>query len=136
VGDDFLPTRGKHAVASPGFQFALGTTYDRGRLFGSTTLKYVGHQYATFMNDERIRGYATFDLSVGVHLAGLIDDKTMDLRLNAINLTNPHVLSGVQSVSTNAQDTIGRNGSVIAGAAPRYYVGSGRAFVATLSRAF
>ena len=123
-------------MSAPSFQFALGSTYDDGRLFGSSALKYVGRQYATFINDESIKGYATLDLSVGVHLAGLIDDKTMDLRLNAINLSNPHVLSGVQSVSTNAQDTVGRDGTLIAGSAPTYYVGSGRAVVATLSRAF
>ncbi|PZQ53140.1 MAG: TonB-dependent receptor [Novosphingobium pentaromativorans] len=136
VGGDLLPTKGKRAVSSPEFQFALGTTYDDGRLFGSTALKYVGRQYATFMNDESIKGYATLDLSIGMHLAGLIDAQRMDLRLNAINVTNPHVLSGVYSVSSNAQDTIGRGGTLIAGSAPAYYVGSGRAFVATLSRAF
>jgi len=136
VQGDFLPTRGKRAVSSPTFQFGMGTTYDRGRLFGSTALKYVGRQYATFMNDESIKGYATLDLSIGVHLAGLIDDKPMDLRLNAINVTNPKVLSGVQTIANNALDTVGRGGTVIAGSAPAYYIGSGRAFVATLSRAF
>ncbi|MGF7154212.1 TonB-dependent receptor [Novosphingobium gossypii] len=136
VDGDYLPTRGKRAVASPKFQFALGTTYDDGRLFGSTALKYVGRQYSTFMNDESIKGYATLDLAIGVHLAGLIDAQRMDLRLNAINVTNPRVLSGVQTIGSNALDTVGRNGTVIAGAAPTYYIGSGRAFVATLSRAF
>jgi iron complex outermembrane receptor protein len=136
VGDDFLPTKGKHAVSSPTFQFGFGTTYDDGRLFGSTALKYVGRQYATFTNDESIKGYATLDLSIGVHLAGLIDAQRTDLRLNAINVTNPHVLSGVEAISTNAQDTFGRNGTLIPGSAPAYYVGSGRAVMATLSRAF
>ncbi|WP_409529373.1 TonB-dependent receptor [Sphingomonas sp. IC081] len=136
VGGDYLPTRGKRAVASPQFQFAMGTTYDDGRLFGSTALKYVGRQYATFMNDESIKGYATLDLSIGVHLAGLIDAQRMDLRLNAINVTNPHVLSGVQAITANALDTTARGGTLISGSAPTYYVGSGRAFVATLSRAF
>lgn len=136
INGDFLPTRGKRAVSSPQFQFGLGTTYDDGRLFGSTALKYVGRQYSTFMNDESIKGYATLDLSVGVHLAGLIDAQRMDLRLNAINVTNPRVLSGVQAIASNARDTIGRNGTLIAGSAPSYYVGSGRAVVATLSRAF
>lgn len=136
VNGDYLPTKGKHAVASPSFQFAMGTTYDDGRLFGSTALKYVGRQYSTFMNDESIKGYATLDLSVGVHLAGLIDAQRMDLRLNAINVTNPHVLSGVYSITGNALDTVGRGGTVISGSAPAYYVGSGRAFVVTLSRAF
>ncbi|WP_454887174.1 TonB-dependent receptor [Sphingomonas oryzagri] len=136
VGDDTLPTRGRHAVSAPAFQFGVGGTYDDGRLFGSTALKYVGRQYATFTNDESIKGYATLDLSIGVHLAGLIDAQRTDLRLNAINVTNPHVLSGVEAISTNAQDTIGRNGTPIAGSAPAYYIGSGRAFMATLSRAF
>ena len=136
INGDYLPTRGKQAVSSPRFQFALGSTYDDGRLFGSSALKYVGRQYASFMNDERIGAYATLDLAIGVHLAGLIDAQKMDLRLNAINVTNPHVLSGVQSISPNAQDVNGRNGTLIAGSAPTYYIGSGRAFVATLSRAF
>jgi len=65
-----------------------------------------------------------------------LDGKRTDLRVNAINVTDPHVLAGVQSVSTNAQDTIGRNGTVIAGAAPAYYVSSGAAVMATISRAF
>ncbi len=133
---DYLPTKGKRAVASPTFQFGVGSTYDDGRWFGSSALKYVGRQYATFMNDESIKGYATLDLSIGVHLAGLIDAQRMDLRLNAINVTNPHVLSGVEAISGNARDTTGRNGTTIAGTAPAYYVGSGRAVVATLSRAF
>lgn len=136
VGNDWLPTRGKQAVSSPSFQFGVGSTYDDGRLFGSTALKYVNRQYSTFMNDESIPAYATLDLSVGVHLAEWIDGKRTDLRVNAINITNPRVLSGVQSVGLNAQDTIGRNGTVISGAAPSYYIGSGRAFVVTLARAF
>jgi len=136
INGDYLPTKGKQAVSSPKFQFGAGSTYDDGRLFGSTALKYVGRQYATFMNDESIKGYATLDLSIGVHLAGLIDAQRTDLRLNAINVTNPHVLSGVQAISTNALDTTGRNGTTISGSSPAYYVGSGRAFVVTLSRAF
>ncbi|WBO24706.1 TonB-dependent receptor [Sphingomonas abietis] len=136
VGGDFLPTKGKHAVESPTVQLGLGGTYDRQRLFGSFALKYVGRQYATFMNDESIKGYATLDLSIGVHLSGPAEAKRTDLRLNAINITNPHVLSGVEAITTNAHDTFGTNGSLIAGSAPAYYIGSGRAFVVTLSRQF
>jgi iron complex outermembrane receptor protein len=136
VDGDLLPIKGKHAVSSPTVQMGLGGTYDDGRLFGSFALKYVGRQYATFTNDESIKGYATLDLSVGVHLAGLIDAQRTDLRLNLINATNPHVLSGVEAISTNAQDTYGRNGTLIAGSPPAYYIGSGRALLATVSRAF
>ena len=136
VDGDYLPTKGKHAVSSPTVQLGLGGTYDDGRLFGSFALKYVGRQYSTFTNDESIKGYATLDMSIGVHLAGLIDAQRTDLRLNLINATNPHVLSGVEAISTNAQDTSGRNGTPIPGSPPAYYVGSGRALVASVSRAF
>ncbi|MCK8455639.1 TonB-dependent receptor [Sphingomonas faeni] len=136
VGADFLPTRGKHAVSSPTVQFGAGGIYDDGRFFGSVASKYIGRQYASFMNDEAIKGYATLDLSVGMHLADWLDGKRTDLRVNAINVTDPRVLAGVQSVSTNAQDTIGRNGTVIAGSPPAYYIGSGAAVMATISRAF
>jgi iron complex outermembrane receptor protein len=136
IGGDYLPTRGKRAVSSPDFQIGVGGTYDDTLLFGSFALKYVARQYATFINDESIPGYATLDLSVGVHLAKFIDAKRTDLRLNLINATDPHVLSGVEAISTNAQDVIGRGGTVIAGSAPAYYIGSGRAVMATLSRAF
>lgn len=136
VGEDFLPTKGKQAVASPRYQFAAGSSYDDGLLFGSFALKYVGRQYSTFMNDESIKPYTTLDLSIGVHLAGLLDGKRTDLRLNAINITNPKVLSGVYALSSNALNTEGRGGSTIDGSAPSYYIGSGRAFVGTLSRAF
>jgi len=136
VGGDFLPTRGKRAVSSPRFQIGGGGTYDDGRLFGSIAGKYVGRQYATFMNDESIKGYATLDLSVGMHLADWLDGKRTDLRLNAINVTDPHVLAGVQSVGTNAHDVVGRGGTVVSGSTPTYYVGSGSAVMVTVSRGF
>ena len=134
-GDD-LPTAGKVAVESPAAQFGFGSTYDNKRVFGSLALKYIAKQYSTFMNDEHIPGYATLDMSLGVHLAGIIDAHRTDLRVNLINLTNPHVLSGVEAIAANAQDTVGRGGSVIAGSAPAYFIGSGRAFVVTLARQF
>ncbi len=136
VGADFLPTRGKRAVSSPVVQIGGGGTYDDGHLFGSIAGKYVGRQYATFVNDESIRGYATLDVAVGVHMADWLDGKRTDLRVNAINVTDPRVLAGVQAVTTNANDVVGRRGTTIAGAAPAYYVGSGAALVATLSRGF
>ncbi|WP_407668185.1 TonB-dependent receptor [Novosphingobium rosa] len=136
VGDDVLPTRGRQAVRSPAVQLGFGGTYDDKRLFGSFALKYVGKQYSTLMNDESIKAYATLDLALGVHLADWIDGKRTDLRVNLINLTNPHVLSGVSGISPNAQDTVGANGTLIAGSAPTYYIGSGRAFSVTLARAF
>ncbi len=136
MGDDYLPTKGKDAVASPHYQLGFGGRYDGGLFFGTLGVKYVAAQYATFMNDERIPGFANVDAGIGVHLAGLIDGKRTDLRVNGMNLFNAHALSGVQSISTNAQDTVGRNGTVIEGSAPAYYIASGRAVMVTLTRGF
>ena len=136
AGGDLLPTRGRHAVSSPTVQLGGGGTYDDGRIFGSVAGKYVGRQYATFLNDESIRGYATVDLAIGLHLADWFDGKRTDLRVNAINVTDPHVLAGVQAVTSNAQDAVGRNGTVLPGQAPAYYIAGGAAVTATLSRSF
>lgn len=135
VGEDFLPTRGKRAVQAPEVQFGLGGTYDDTRLFGSVALKYVGRQYATLVNDESIPGYATLDVAFGVHFARPGAPRT-DLRVNLINLTDPRVLSGVEAVTANARDTMGRRGSLIAGSAPGYYIGAGRAVAVTLAHQF
>jgi hypothetical protein len=43
---------------------------------------------------------------------------------------------GVQSVTTNARDVVGRGGTIIKGNAPSCYIGGGSAFVATISRGF
>ncbi|MBB4618552.1 iron complex outermembrane receptor protein [Sphingomonas abaci] len=136
VGDDTLPTRGKHAVSSPTLQIGGGGTYDDGRLFGSVAGKYVGRQYATFLNDESIPGYATVDLAIGVHLADWFGGKRTDLRLNAINVTDPHVLAGVQAVTANAREAVGRGGTIVPGQAPAYYIAGGAAVTATVSRSF
>ena len=136
AGGDFLPTRGRHAVSSPTVQIGGGGTYDDGRLFGSIAGKYVGRQYATFLNDESIRGYATVDLAIGLHLADWLGGRRTDLRLNAINVTDPQVLAGVQGVTSNARDAAGRNGTIVPGQAPTYYIAGGAAVTATLSRSF
>lgn len=133
---DILPTRGKTAVRSPTLQAAVGLSYDDGHLFGVATVKYVGHQYATFMNDERISDHTTGDLSFGYRFSDVSRLHAPTLRMNFVNITNEHFLSGVASPTLNANDTTGRNGTLIAGSAPTYYIGSGFAALFTASTGF
>ena len=56
VGGDVLPTKDKTAVRSPRFQGAVGLSYRDDHLSGSFSVKYLGSQYATLMNDEKIPG--------------------------------------------------------------------------------
>ncbi len=62
---DYLQTAGKTAVRSPNVVAAASITYDDGTYFGTLTGKYTGSQYSTFLNDEKIPGYATADITLG-----------------------------------------------------------------------
>ena len=133
---DLLPTRGKTAVRSPTLQAAAGLTYDDGHFFGMATVKYTGHQYATFMNDERMSDHVTGNLAVGYRLADVAMLHKPEFRMNFINISNQHYLSGVADPTLNAKDTTGRYGTTLAGSAPDYYVGGGFAALFTASTGF
>ena len=136
VNGDYLPTAGKIAVRSPAFQGAVGLDYDDGMLFGNFAVKYVGSQYATFDDDEKIPSHTQADATLGIRLPDYGFVKKPEARLNFINLTDDKFLSGVASVEPNAQNATGIHGTPIAGAAPTYYIGTGLAAVLTLASAF
>ena len=135
-GTDYLPTRGKTAVRSPTIQAALGLSYDDGTVFGSIGLKYVGRQYATFMNDESIPGTVTMDLGLGYRLPTIGLKGRPELKLNFINLNNGDYLSGVATPTGAANTTIGRHGTPISGASPTYYLSGGFSVLLTARQAF
>lgn len=133
---DMLPTKGKIAVRSPHIQAAVGLRYDDGHIFGMITAHYTGSQYSTFMNDERMPAYTTADLSMGYRFCNISMLHHPTMRLNFLNITNQHYLSGVRSSQFNAQNTTGLHGSTIAGTSPRYYIGGGFAALFTASTGF
>lgn len=133
---DYLPTRGKTAVRSPAFQSAIGLDYDDNDYFGNLAVKYVDSQYSTFLNDEKIPGHAQADATLGVRLPNIGVVKRPELRLNFINLTDAKFLSGVATVTPNAETAVGIHGTTIAGSTPTYYVGTGFAAVLTLAAGF
>ncbi len=137
VGADYLPTKGKQAVRTPNFQGAIGIDYDNDVLFGRLDTKFVGSQYATFMNDQKITSYFTADATVGVHLPDNGFLKQPKIQLNVFNLFDQKYLSGVAGTQTNAVATRGIKGTTIAkGGDPTYYEGSRLAFLISLSSAF
>jgi iron complex outermembrane receptor protein len=136
VGSDYLPTAGKTAVRSPKFQEALGLNYDDGNFFGSFSVKHVGSQYATFMNDEKIPDYTTLDMGFGYRLPPIGLKARPEVKLNIINLTGEDYLSGVASPTANARTTVGRDGTVIAGSSPNYYLSGGFTVLFTAKQGF
>ncbi|CAK7192986.1 Vitamin B12 transporter BtuB [Commensalibacter sp. Nvir] len=133
---DWLPTKGKKAVRSPTWQFAVGLTYDDGHFFANGDVKMVGKQYATFMNDESIGSIATGNVALGYRFENFDIIKYPELRLNLINITDQKYLSGVAGPTANAHDVRGRNGTVIPGSSPTYYIGGGFAAMVTATTAF
>jgi outer membrane receptor protein involved in Fe transport len=136
IDGDYLRTAGKIAVRSPGFQGAIGLDYDDGTLFGNLAVKYVGSQYATFDDDERMPSHTQADATLGFRLPDLAFVHKPEARLNFINIADAKFLSGVAAVEPNAHDAVGLHGTPISGAAPTYYVGPGFAAVLTLASAF
>jgi len=136
IGGDRLPTTGKDAVRSPHFVGSVGIDYDDGRFFANWNMRYVGKQYSTLMNDEEMPAYYEMGSAVGIRLPDIGPAKTPTLQLNLVNLTDNKFLSGINSITTNAHDTVGRYGTVIDGSAPNYNIGEGFAAFATFKVGF
>jgi len=135
-GNDYVPSTGKLTPNTPQFQAALGIDYDDGHLFGSMDLKYQGHQYADFMNQQEYNGYTTINAAVGYRFADRWHLKAPTLRLNVVNLTNEKYLAYNSAAVVNAKATKGVFGSTVAAGTPYYGIGAGLGAVATLSVGF
>ena len=136
AGTSALQTAGMSAVESPRMQAALAVDYDDGRFFGNAGIKYVGSQYATFTNDEKIPSYTTVDAALGVRFPSTAFLKKPEIRVNMLNLLDRHYLSGVYSATTNTNSARALDGSQVAGSAPTYLVGSGITAMVTFATAF
>jgi iron complex outermembrane receptor protein len=136
VSGDTLATTGKEAVRAPKFSAAMATDYDNGIYFGNLALKYVGSQYSTFMNDQKIGGYTTLDAAIGLRWRDMGVMKKPELRLNLLNLFDKQYLSGINSPTTNALATRGANGTLIAASAPSYLVANGFSVMLTFASSF
>ncbi|GAA4498795.1 TonB-dependent receptor [Gluconacetobacter tumulicola] len=136
TGGDVLPTAGKVAIQSPEFTAAVGLSYDDGSLFGTFTFNYVGSQYSTFMDDEKIPAYETANLGLGYRFRNVGFAKHPQIQLNFMNIGANDWLSGLYSVGTNARPVMGLHGHMINASAPLYTIGGGFAAVASVSTGF
>lgn len=133
---DYLPTKGKIAIRSPKVQAGLGIDYDDGSFWFSGQLKYVGKQYATFMNDNSVPQYITNQIGMGYRFHNMGFMKSPEIQLNMQNLTGAKFRNGVYSFQTNANATRGVYGGTIAGSAPSYYLQVPFSAMVTLSTGF
>lgn len=135
-GVDYLPTTGKLAPFTPQFQTAFALDYDDGARFGEFNLKYVGHQYADYMNQQAINGYTTLNANIGYRFPNVWHLKSPTLMMNFVNLLNEHYLDGINSVQTNVNQTRGVYGTNIGAKTPTYSVGAGFAWFVSVRTDF
>lgn len=121
----YLRTAGNTATGSPTWTANLGVNYNDSRIFGNIQMHYASSQYSTFMNDEKLPGFKTVDMTLGYRLPKIGPVKAPKIQLNLVNLTNNHYLSGIYSTQFNAKSARAMNGSTIAGSAPLYIIGAG-----------
>ncbi|MBF0860461.1 TonB-dependent receptor [Gluconobacter sp. LMG 31484] len=132
---DYLRTKGKQEVGAPRFSGSLGLTYNDGIWFGNFTLSYIGSQYATLMNDQRIPGYITANLGVGRTLPK-IGHVLPKIKLNLVNLGDASYLSSMYGYTAAATTQKGIFGTTIKGSSPTYVIGSPFVAMGTISADF
>ncbi|WP_342627967.1 TonB-dependent receptor [Nguyenibacter vanlangensis] len=130
-----LPTAGKTAVQSPEVTAAIGLSYDNGSVFGNFSFNYIGAQYATLMNDQKMPSYETANMTLGYRFHSVGFARHPQIQMNIVNIGAENYLSGIQSVTANAHPVV-VGGHTIAGAAPLYLVGGGIAVIGSVSTAF
>jgi iron complex outermembrane receptor protein len=134
---DLLPTAGKQVPRSPNVQVGMGLGYDNHAFFANLAVKYVGPQYSTLVNDEKMPGFGKADVTLGYRFEDIGFVQKPEFRLNILNITNAHYLSAAASTFTNAHAVTGVDGAVIgAGTAPYYYVGAPFAMMGTITAKF
>ncbi|WP_025443252.1 TonB-dependent receptor [Zymomonas mobilis] len=131
-----LPTKGKFAPQTPRYQVGFGLDYDNGHIFGNFSLKYVGSQYSTFMNDEQVPSYVRMNIGGGYRFNSWGGLKSPTIRFNLANITNKHYLNYASGVTTNAQYVKALNGQMVKGSAPTYGIASPFSAMMTLSTGF
>ncbi|MBJ7532741.1 TonB-dependent receptor [Rhodomicrobium vannielii ATCC 17100] len=131
--NDYLRTSGKQLPGTPNYSFGFGLDYDDDHIIGNIGFKWIGSQYATFMNDETLDSFGRVDAMIGYRFDNFGWLKRPEIKLNIYNIANTDDLTGVYSIKNNAKTTTGVNGSTISSSAPTYYQGQGASFLVTFS---
>ncbi|NDH68246.1 MAG: TonB-dependent receptor, partial [Gammaproteobacteria bacterium] len=139
---DYLPTKGKELPRAPGYTAGIGLDYDDNHIIANIAYKYIGPQYSTFMNDEKMKGFGVVNAAIGYRFSDVnifkgTGLKTPEIKLNLYNIFDKRVLTGVSGVQTNALATQGlKGGTISASSSPSYYAGEGFAAMLTFQSGF
>ena len=106
-------TGGKTVVNTPENLFKADLNYDNGSLFGQLSVAYTGERFFSYLNNAKVDGYTTADLSVGYRFDGNPVLEGLELQLNVTNLTDEEFVS---TLGTNGFNTSTDNQTLMVGA--------------------
>lgn len=134
----FLPTAGKQFVMTPEREFAGRAQYTWNGVVLGFQGKYISSRYISDVNDDRIPGYAKFDLDAAYDLPVIHGVRTQ-LRFNVDNLFDRFYISRSGTVNAAHPVTIPLTGggtTTFAPGTPFLSVGAPRTVYATLRAEF
>jgi iron complex outermembrane receptor protein len=137
-GDGIYVLDGKSFINAPKNAAYLRLHYDHGPFWASLDAKYRGAIWGDWYNTERVGGYTTFNLSVGVNLPDFAPWFTKpSIKLNVFNLTDHHAFAYANSNTLLANYGYkDPNGASLYASAPYYILLQPRTFMLTLSASF
>ena len=134
---DHLRTAGKELPRAPGYQAAVGIDYDDDHLFGNLSYKWIGSQFSTLVNDQRIPGFGRVDAAIGYRFSKIGFANQPEFKINFFNILNARNLVGVSGIQSNATAQTSLAGNTIAASGnPTYYLGQGFAAMASMKVGF
>ncbi|MGQ0532737.1 MAG: TonB-dependent receptor [Caulobacteraceae bacterium] len=136
----FLPTRGRELVETPDATYAARAEWDVTDFFTvGFQGKYVGHRFATDVNDQFVPSYTVFDLDARLDLDFLGLENSM-VQLNVINLFDEEYLGGISSrenaITIVDTDPVTPGNQSRSGSQPTYALGAPRTAMVTLRTRF
>jgi iron complex outermembrane receptor protein len=101
----FLPTAGKQFVMTPEEEFSGRAQYDWGDFTFGAQVKYLSSRYISDVNDDRIPGYAKFDLDIRYKLPWFTQYHPQ-IQFNVDNLLDRDYISRSSTVNATKPTTV------------------------------
>ncbi|MDE1145441.1 MAG: TonB-dependent receptor [Azospirillaceae bacterium] len=115
-------TKGKTTVDSPKNMVKAELAFDDGMIFGAVSGNYMSERYYTYINDGKVPGYATVDLTLGYRFQGGGWQRDLEIQGNATNLFNRHYISSIGTNGYVMSDSTGTFQTLQAGAPTALFI--------------
>ncbi|MBB6252295.1 TonB-dependent receptor [Nitrospirillum iridis] len=121
-GTLYAATKGKITVDSPQNMVKAELSFDNGELFGAISSNYMSERYYTFIDDGKVPGYMTVDLSLGYRFQGGGWQRDLEIQGNVTNLFDRHYVSSIGTNGYTVSDPTGTFQTLQAGAPTAVFV--------------